>query len=59
MKYAVTQRYYNDGRVEAGIIEVPDDTENSSTEKENYDFYVDVFTLRESAEEFLQTCLDA
>lgn len=63
MKYAVEQKYYDNGTVKAAIKPVKDDVFlNDYAECQegwSYDYYIDYFETREEAEEFKEECLEA
>ena len=60
-KFVVWQKYFNSGKVEAGIKEIEEQEAEQFIdfkEMENYDFYNDVFDTREEAKEFYQQALE-
>ena len=59
MKYATVQRYYDDGKIKATFIHVPDNTESSSKECLRYDEYIDVFNTQKEAEDHIKACKKA
>ena len=59
MKYAVVQKYFSSGHVEAHIKKVSDDTKSSDRELSAYDLYIDVFDTEEEARIFLREALEA
>ena len=56
MKYAVEQRYYVTGFVDAYIREVDDNFKEYHNEGIQYDLWIDVFDTEPEAEIFLQEC---
>lgn len=59
-KFVVWQKYFNNGKVKAGIKEIEEQEAEQFIdfkEMETYDFYNDVFDTREEAKEFYQQAL--
>lgn len=59
MKYAVLQRYYDNGRMEASIQEVSDSAEAYNKEFPTFDEWLDVFSSKQEAMQCLNDCKDA
>lgn len=59
MKYAVIQRYFDNGTIQADSIKVSDDTQPLFQERKSFDYYRDIFDDPIDAEEFRQECLKA
>ena len=59
--YAVTQQYYDNGKVHASMIAFPGVAvpERVYVEKRDHDLYIDYFTDKAEAESFLQDCFRA
>lgn len=53
MKYAVKSEFYDNGKVNAEIIDVDDSTTNQYCQFERFDRYIDVFDTYKEAEIFL------
>lgn len=59
MKYAVEQKFYDNGHVAARVLKANDNEESFQEERKSCDYYFDVFDTREEAEEYYQECLEA
>jgi len=59
MKYAVEQKYFDNGRVVAKVLKCDDYEESFSEERTTYDYYFEVFNTLEDAEEVYHECLEA
>jgi len=62
MKFVVWQKFYDTGKVEAGIKEMTEEEFlklNHCETKERYDIYYDSFDTFEQAEEFRKEALQA
>ena len=50
MKFACVTKFYDHGKVNANVIMVGDDAQNSYESKNSYDLYIDVFDTEKEAE---------
>lgn len=56
MKYYVISKFYNDGKVSAGIIREEDYEGQQNESNKRYDQYVDCFESLEEANKFYVQC---